>query len=176
MERKKSRVFRSNNKVKNELLLLKMEEFNIPSVAELSRQSGVGDSLLLGLINKELSPQDRKLRWRPCVLAIAKFFACTPHELFDADQICIASDRGKKRAIRCFNASWEEISFALRELTPEECGVLSLRFGLGERVKKTLMETKHVFKISVTRISDVEKKAIRKMKYLISKNKKKRIT
>lgn len=168
-------VLRGSTKVRNEFLIQKMKKFNISSVAELARKSRICETSLLSLVNKELCPQDSKLRWRPCVIKIAKFFSSTPYELFGAEIVCIASDLGKKRAKECFNASWEVISFALRELPPEERDVLSLRFGLGECTRKTLEETKTVFKVSTTRISDIEKKAIRTMKYLIVKNKKKRM-
>lgn len=166
-------VLRGGTKVRNEFLIQKMKEFNISSVAELARKSRICETSLLNLVNKELYPQDSKLRWRPCVKKIAKFFLSTPYELFGAELVSIASDRGKKRAVECFNVSWEDISFALRELPARERDILSLRFGLGESAKKTLEETKKVFKISTTRISEIEKKAIRKMRYRIAKNKKK---
>lgn len=175
MGKKKNSVLRGSTKVRNEFLVQKMKEFSIPSVAELARKSRICETSLLSLVNKELYPQDSKLQWRPCVKKIANFFSSTPYELFGAELVSIASDLGKKQAKECFNASWEVISFALRELPSEERNVLSLRFGLGGCTKKTLEETKIVFKVSTTRIRDIEKKAIRTMKYLIVKNKKKRI-
>jgi hypothetical protein len=174
MAKNKRSIFQDSVIVRNMFILSKMKEYNISSVVELSRQSGICQTLLIRLINKELSPQDRKLRWRPCVLKIAKFFSVEPYELFEEDQVCITSDLGQKRAKECFNASWEEISFALRELSSKEREVLSLRFGFGEGSKKTLEEVKEVLKISFFSITEIEKKAIRKMKYLIAKQKKKK--
>lgn len=173
MDKNNSTIARGSVKVKNELLLHKMKELNILSVAELSRLSGVCVTSLLQLIKKELSPQDSNLRWRPCVLKIAIFFSSTPYELFEEEQVCITSDLGQKRAKECFNASWEDISFALRELSFKEREVLSLRFGFGEGSKKTLEEVKEVLKISTFRIGEIEKKAIRKVKHFIVKKKKK---
>lgn len=170
----KNVTLRKSAKARNEQMLNSMEKLGIPSVAELSRRSGVCKTLLLKLLNKELSPQDHRRRWRPCVLEIAEFFSHTPYELFGAELVSVASDFGKKRATACFNASWQAIAFALRELPTDEREVLSLRFGLGERTKKTLEETKKVLKISTSRISDIEKKAVCKVKYLIARNKKKK--
>lgn len=173
MGKNKRSIFQDSAIARNMFILDKMKKHGISSVVELSRQSGICQTLLIRLINKELSPQDRKLRWRPCVLKIAEFFSVEPYELFEKDQVCITSDLGQKRAIECFNASWEEITFALRELSFKECEVLSLRFGFGEGSKKTLEEVKEVLKISAFSITETEKKAIRKMKYHIAKQKKK---
>ena len=114
MNKNKHSVFHCGVKERNMFILDMMKKHGISSVVELSQQSDICQTLLLKLINKELSPQDRMHRWRPCVLAIAKFFSVTPYELFEEDQICITSDLGRKRAKECFNASWEDISFALR--------------------------------------------------------------
>ncbi|KKT82256.1 MAG: hypothetical protein A2V96_02895 [Candidatus Yonathbacteria bacterium RBG_16_43_6] len=173
MNKNKHSVFHCGVKERNMFILDMMKKHGISSVVELSQQSDICQTLLLKLINKELSPQDRMHRWRPCVLAIAKFFSVTPYELFEEDQICITSDLGRKRAKECFNASWEDISFALRELSFKEREVLSLRFGFGEGPKKTLEEIKKVLKISAFCIGEIEKKAIGKVKYHIVKKKKK---
>jgi hypothetical protein len=173
MGENKGTTLRKSAKVRNEQMLHKMEEMGISSVAELSRQSGICKTLLLRLLNKEYAPQDSKHRWRPCVREIAQFFSSTSYELFGAELVSITSDIGRKDAKACFGTSWTNIALALRELPTQEREVLSLRFGLGESSKKTLKETKEIFKVSTTRISDIEKKAIRRMKHLIVKQKKK---
>ena len=156
----------------NEFILRKMKEFGIENAIELSRQSGINVTSVRNLIKKELSPQTMKFEWRKCVSVLAVFFKCSPHELFDAGQVQTASEIGQKRAEECFGVPLSRVLPALDELSPREREIISLRFGLGEGLKKSLEETKEMSKVSSSHTVIIEKKAIRKMKYLIAKKKK----
>lgn len=156
----------------NKFILRKMKEFGIENAVELSRQSGINVTSIRKLIKKELSPQTRKFEWRKCVPVIAKFFKCSPHELFDADQIRTASEVGRKHAEQCFGVPLSRILSVLDELPQREREILSLRFGFEKSSKETLEVARETKKISSSHTAILEKKAIRKVKYLIANKKK----
>ena len=74
-------------KPRNNLVLSKMEELGIRTVAELCRRAGVNNTLMGEIINMKASPLKRGSTpivpaWRPMVIAIAEVLLCHPEELF----------------------------------------------------------------------------------------------
>ncbi len=59
----------------------------------------------------------------------------------------------------------EAIEEVLEQLNPRERLILKLRFGLGFQKEATLKEVGDMFKVSGKRISQIELKAIRKLKH-----------
>lgn len=81
------RDIRLEVRVKNNLILTKMEEAGIVSLIELARQSAVQKNHLYALVNMRTLPINKMGRWRPIVLQLAEFFGCLPEDLFSEAQL-----------------------------------------------------------------------------------------
>jgi DNA-binding CsgD family transcriptional regulator len=57
------------------------------------------------------------------------------------------------------------IRYCLDTLTPRECEILKMRYGIGTGIDHTFKEVGEAFKVSVERIRQIEAKALRKMRH-----------
>jgi len=57
------------------------------------------------------------------------------------------------------------ISYCLDTLTPRECEILKMRYGIGTGIDHTLKEVGEVFKVTPDRIRQIEYKALRKLRH-----------
>lgn len=172
-------------RVKNNLILSKMEAFGIGSAAELCRligkpkqQSRVGD-----LINMKEPARNKDGTWCQMALDLATYFRCLPEDLFSDFQQEQALDKNRASAEIGF-AEFQQIAAArqtpeiayqqtelhqavlkmLGTLTAREERVLRLRFGF-DGPDMTLEAVAELFGPGVTRerIRQIESKALRKL-------------
>ncbi len=176
-------------RVRNNLILKKMEHYGFKSVAELSR--GMELTLkelseLRDLVNMKKAARDEKGKWLPFVYKLADFFDCMPGDIFSEFQQEVALEKNRSQAeltyteISRLTARSEgditpelelqarqlraAVTSALQKLTPREERVLRLRFGFdGEDL--TFEQIGNMFGVSRERIREIEAKAIRKLRH-----------
>ncbi len=175
-------------KVRNNLILLKMEDADIMNVAELSRQSGIPRTTLDQFINMTISPLTEELGWRPAVIQLADFFKCLPEDLFSDTHIqnvldtnrshaemnfaeamlSLAEDRAAKLLPENILAE-HELARCLREgmntLSPRQRHVLAMRFGFDGEGGKTLAEIGAILGVSPERARGIEQGALRSLRH-----------
>ncbi len=173
-------------KVRNNLILSKMEEMGILSVAELCRQMGqpslqspLGE--LIGM--KAAARQPRSGEWTLLALKLAEFFRCMPEDLFSESQqrdklekntvhaeisyaeiVQIASQVPTPQlAVQASNLR-RSITQALLSLSSREERILRLRFGFGCE-ELTLQEVADLLGVNRERIRQIEARALRKLRH-----------
>ena len=176
-------------KVRNNLILAKMEERGINSVAELCRlmrmynkQGKVGE-----LINMKRAARNEGGEWIPMTLVLAEFFQCLPEDLFSELQQEVALEKNRSHAELAFTEISQlsarnhgqvtpeitlqasqlraTITQALSGLKPREERILRMRFGFDDGVEKTLEEISVQLGVSRDRIRQIEVLALRKLKH-----------
>lgn len=178
-------------KVRNNLILTKMEEAGIESVADLCRKLGgnypTQQARVGALINMKIAARKGEKdnnEWRPLALDLAILFKCEPEDLFSDPQQHhkLAKNRAKAelgfldiQRLTSRVDSLEDVcqqhelegavSRVLSTLTPREERVLRMRFGIGAVGDSTLEEVATVFgpQASRERIRQIETKALKKL-------------
>lgn len=174
-------------RIQNALILRKMEEVGIKSVAELARKINVSQTDLGRIINlKESGRQRRDCEWRRVVLRLSKLFRCLPEELISEQQ----EYQGLKKTVASRDISMDEIEEFLSEgrietpeenllrsegieafqqmlmsLTPKEQHIMTLHYGLDGGGERTQAEIADLFGVSRTRIWQSVTKCLRKLKH-----------
>ncbi len=183
--------YRVEVRVRNNLILKKMEERGIKSVAELcrvigkpSQQSHVGD-----IINLKLSPVNQQTgKWREVVVLMANALGCFPEELFSDEQLNLQLEKNRshfelhageiQKALGITSAEERSpetqlefldvhrtISLALNSLTPREERVIRLRFGLGGVAEHTLAEIALELGVTHEYVRHIELNALHKLRH-----------
>lgn len=168
--------------VKNNLILLAMEDREIYSVAELCRQ--MGTSNLQGsmgrLVNMRMAARKKNGEWRFLALKLSIFLKRPPELLFSEDQQSseLETNRGYAEVgyeeIRQLThrsddpellAQADELRTAITKtvslLKPPYVTVLSMRFGLNGRGGKTLEEVGSCLGLTRERIRQIEAKGLK---------------
>jgi RNA polymerase sigma factor (sigma-70 family) len=186
IERKPRKDVRIEIKVRNNLILSKMEKMGIASVSELCRQMGQPSlqSPLGELISmKAPARKTRSGEWTSLALKLAEFFRCMPEDLFSEPQ-----QQGKleKNTVHT-EISYTEISQiasqvptpqlavqasdlrrsitqALLSLSAREERILRLRFGFGCE-ELTLQDVADLFGVNPERVRQIEAKSLRKLRH-----------
>jgi len=176
-------------KVKNALILRKMEEMGISSVSELSRRSGISNTQLGAFVNMRKPGRSEHLdnEWRTASTRLAKFLRCLPEDLFSDEQ----QYRGLRTNVASRDVSMDDIRTLMIEstaakdpeqlmledegarilgellatLTPREHRMLTLRFGLDGKGERTLDRIAEEWSISRERVRQIEGKALRRLKH-----------
>lgn len=183
-------------KIRNNLILRKMEEKGIETVVELWRQMkaaslSVPRGDIDGLINMTKSARlgnRNQNAWSKAALSLSDFFNCMPEELFSEPQQHRKITKNRITAELAYtdlqrldteatallpdaaydhNALPKVIARVLATLTPREERVLRLRFGIGDDNDLTLEEIGEQFNVTRERIRNIEAKALRKLKHPI---------
>lgn len=175
-------------KFKNNLILRKMEEKGITTVAELCRQANLRQTQVGKLVNMTELPITDDGNWRLTVFKLADFFGCLPEDIFSEEQRemklatnCAKAELtfGEVQAVLAANhaesqspeRAFEHLELAelvgkiLNTLTPTQAKVLRLRFGLDGGVDYTLDETAEVLGMQRNQVRAVEAHAIRRLRY-----------
>lgn len=181
-------------KVQNNRIVSLMRAKGINTVSELSRQSKISQGALGDLINMTVSPyygSDGPHRashsiWKSSVLALADFLGVLPDEMFNHQQLTqpLVSNSGEKSikleqmmalmspqkdACPALDYESEEklnlLNETISHLAPREQKVINSRYGLNGEDPHSLDETGAKFGVTRTRISQIEAKAIRKMRH-----------
>lgn len=172
-------------RVKNNLILSKMEEFGIKNAAELSRLIGrpKQQTYLGELINMKRAARKKDGEWTTMALELAYFFHCLPEDLFSDFQQEAALEKNRvhiemefaeiQRLIAARQTPelaaqrselYQAVQRALGSLTAREERVLRLRFGF-DSPEQTLDEVGRAFGLTRMRIAMIEAKALRKLKH-----------
>ncbi|HEY4508946.1 MAG TPA: sigma factor-like helix-turn-helix DNA-binding protein [Candidatus Paceibacterota bacterium] len=182
-------------KPRNNLVLTKMEEAGIKTVAELCRKFHLGQSPVGDLINMKASPllkgstPDTPI-WRRAVTTLARRFKCLPEDLFPESIVELqATPRfhlevsigdlkmmgGRVPTALEVNASPEfalvkkrvedSVYRMLETLTPREEKVIKLRFGFDGEDEHTLEEVAGLLAVKRERVRMIEAKALRRLRH-----------
>ena len=176
-------------RVRNNLILLKMEEKGIPSVAELCRQmsvqslSGNTQTTIGGLVNMKAPARNKDGSWSASAHSLAEFFRCLPEDLFSDFQQEQALEKNRAQAEMAFadvqtalaahqtpelaarrTELYDLVQRALGSLTAREERVVRMRFGL-DGPEMTLEVVAELFSTTRERIRMIEAKALNKLKH-----------
>lgn len=172
-------------RVKNNLILEKMNKKGVSSVAELSRILNISPPTLFNLINMKKSAI--KLldgEWRDIVIRLCDFFVCTPEELFTERQkyahgiskkeyfvaeaeVNYYLEKMEENTLSLENRADQEslkqkvLPEVLSTLTPRERKVIECRF----IDDMTLEKTGNIFNVNRERIRQIEARALRKLRH-----------
>lgn len=177
-------------RVKNNLILSKMEECGIKSLAELGRKTNIAPSYLGELINMRRLPVLKNGAWNAHVERLAAFFKCLPEDLFSAEQM----DRVIKQRQFLVELSWahheaigaedrlhllgpedlcqrlevvEDVEEALASLAPRQRMVIRESFGIGRTDACGLGEIGEMLGVSKERVRQIESKGLNKLRLAV---------
>jgi RNA polymerase sigma factor (sigma-70 family) len=173
-------------KVQNANILRRMNAMGIVTVAELSRNIGVRQSLLGEIINMKVSARGARGEWLMSAMKLATFFKCLPEDLFSQqqewkglvkntasrdvseDEVRLLMDGGRPTTPEQ-NLLLEEGSHIIEELVetlhPRQRDVLKKRFGLAGEKEFTLEELALEYGVTRERIRQLELQALRNLKH-----------
>lgn len=177
---------------RNNLILTKMEERGITSVAELCRQlneqskraTKINQANIGRLINMKESAQNQEGSWTYYALRLAEFFNCLPEDLFSNMQKQIALKRNRAEAELNFaeiqalliqpqanpeaQLQAKELSGRIREalasLPTRQGEVLRMRFGI-DCEEMTLEQISEIYSVNRERIRQIELRGLRNLKH-----------
>ena len=183
--------YRLEIKVKNNLIVKKIEQAGYKTVREFCRLNNLMSSLsLLGnIINMKHSPFRSTGDWCTIILKCSEILGCAPEDFFTDVQLNTIL-KTNKRHIEVHEAEMKfmlennqqkqklleeiveedqqkkSIENMLQFLTPRESKVLQMRFGLGEYCNThTLEECGIEMNITRQRVRYIEAKALRKLRH-----------
>lgn len=176
-------------KVKNNLLLSRMEECGVFTNAELCREIGEPNKqpLVGKLINMTKPARNTDGEWLPVVIKISEFLRCLPEDLFSNEQQESALETNRVTAEMSFAEIEQQrlesnqammpehllqaldlkqaITESMRKLTETEQLVLQHRFGLRGCKTLTLEQIGGIIGVTKSRVNAIEAKALRKLKH-----------
>jgi len=182
--------YRIDLKVRNNVILYKIEKAGYKTVGEFCRINGLMSqcSRLGRIVNMTDSPLNSKGEFHIIVEKVAELLNCSPLDLFTDTQIHTLL-KTNKRQIAVNEAEMKfmleninnqkmleeiidterrdnEIDKQLHALTPREQKVINMRFGLGEYDREyTLEEVASSCSVTRERIRQVECNALRKLRH-----------
>ena len=74
-------------KLRNNLILKRMETFGIKNVAELCRKAEISNTKLGNIINMKELPVNKDGSWKTIITKLADFLFCLPEDLFSKEQL-----------------------------------------------------------------------------------------
>lgn len=177
--------YRVEVKIRNNLILDRIEECGFKTVGEFCANHKVSTALIYGLVNMK-EPIFRKTGDPTTgVQQLCDIFCCSIEDIFTPQQICTQLNTNKKTyklqeaELNYFIENNQEIKSleemvdddlknnhiheAIDKLTPIEKRVIKMRFGIGED-PKTLKECGDIAGVCGQRIRDIEGKALRKLR------------
>lgn len=185
--KKEKKDLRFEVRVKNNLILTKMEEAGIKSTAELARQVGLSYQTMHHLVSMTTSPMGEGMKWKSSVILLADFLKCLPSDLFSNEQQKQVLETNRTMVETSFTEMQQHYALmqaeeslpeeivssieksqclknALATLTPLQQKVLCLRFGLSGDDDMTFEEMGKTLDISGARAQQITQKALRRMR------------
>jgi DNA-directed RNA polymerase sigma subunit (sigma70/sigma32) len=182
--------YRIDLKVRNNIILSKIEEAGYKTVCEFCRVHGMKgwESSIGEFVNMKRSPLNSKGDFFDIIKKIAEILNCMPEDLFSEQQMHTAL-KTNKRVIKVNEAEMrfmlecneqkqklleeiveeeqknKTIIDLLDTLTPREKKVLEMRMGLNGEEESTLEECGMCFNIQSQRVRQIEAKALRKLRH-----------
>lgn len=181
--------YRVELKVKNNLLLKKIEDGGFASVSDFCRKNNLSVSVVIALINFKKAPINKKGEWSGLFLKLSTALKCLPEDLCPPQHLRKILKKNKAY----FEMSANDVSFfltgsqedaapliehvlrdesakiineTLLSLTPREERVVRMRYGLtpdGEEC--SLEQIGKEYNVFRERIRQIEAKALRKLKH-----------
>ena len=184
--------YRLDIKVKNNIILRKIEQAGYKTLGEFCRINGIMKyvSHLGSIINMKDSPLQSDGQFKKCIIRAGELLGCDPLDFFTDTQLNTIL-KTNKRSLQVNEAEMrfmlennnkvklledvvledqkeKAVNDALNTLTIKEKQVLEMRIGLGELGHEhTLDEIANHFCSSKERIRQIEAKALRKMRHPI---------
>lgn len=184
---------RVNVRVRNNLILTRMDQAGIKSVAELCRQineemSTTGKNISQMTLGRIINMKEAALlpdgTWSNVANVLSTFFKCLPSNLFSEMQQRIVLRRNQSEAEMSFSQIQQlivqhpsnpevalqasefatNLRVAISSLTSREAEVIRMRFGI-DCTEMTLEEIAKIFKTTRERIRQKEARALRKLKH-----------
>lgn len=182
----KDNEYRIDVKVKNNLILKKIEKSGYKTVGEFARKNNIHASAIGSIVNMTESPLLKDGKFRDVIYKISDLLNCCPEDFFTESQL-YAILKTNKRTLEVnesemkFMLEYKEDNKSLEEivmedyknniikenlslLTQREEKVLRLRFGFDER-EHTLEEVSKIIGITRERVRQTEAKALRKLRH-----------
>lgn len=183
--------YRIDLKVRNNLIIKKIENAGYSSLGEFCRLNGIMKyvSNLGDVVNMKKSPLNSKGEFLNCIKHMADILACAPEDLFSDIQMHSVL-KTNKRTVEVNEAemkfmleqsnntsklledhySDEQRDYAvekmLETLTPKEQKIIEMRMGLGEYDREhTLKEIGDGMGVGMERIRQIEARALRKLRH-----------
>ena len=180
--------YRVEIKVKNNLLIRKIEKAGYKSVGEFCRLNNMmGQASQLGdIINLKASPLRSDGGWQSVILKCSDIIGCAPEDFFTDIQLKTIL-KSNKRSVQVNEAEMkfmleqsstklldEVIEFdekkkyldkSLTTLASREQRVIDLRFGLNGEKEHSLEEMAQIMGVSRERVRQIEAKSIRKLRH-----------
>lgn len=180
--------YRVEMRVKNNLILSKIEEVGFESIAAFSKASGICLTTIHNLCNLKTSAVTFEGKYRKVVNELCDFLNCSVEELFSAAQMDMALSTNR----RSFQVKEAEMKFMLEQTEPqkllEDCylvdqrenavsevlknlpmrekRIIEMRMGLGEyKDMMTLEQCAESEGCTRERIRQIEAKALRRMRH-----------
>jgi RNA polymerase primary sigma factor len=175
--------YRIDAKVRNNLILSRMEKMGFTSVAKFCSDHKISTHLF-SVINLKMSPLQLDGQYRHWILKTADLLQCSPEDLFSDVQLHSAI-KSNRRMIEVNEAEMKfmlesknellledmiskeqmnsKISESLETLLPREQEVLKMRFGI-DGDEKTLEECGKILNVNRERIRQIEARALRKLR------------
>lgn len=163
--------------IRNNLILRRMKELGIQTQMELARLSGLSQIAVSTLIRMKKRPVHKiNGQWLDVAFALSSALQAEPEELWTVPQRSMALDSNSREISMCEDAVMQLasgdliernlitsklVAEALATLSPREQEIIHARFFDGE----TFKEIGDRQGVSTTRIRQLEKKAIRKLKH-----------
>lgn len=181
--------YRVDIKVKNNIILQKIEKAGYKTVGEFCRINEIMKytSQLGNIINMKESPLQTDGKFRSCLIHIADLLGCDPVDFFTDTQLHTVL-KSNKRSIQVNEAEMkfmlektnepkllenvvledqrnDALNEALSTLSPREQKIVQMRMGLAGFDEHTFDQLAEIFGITRERIRQIEAKAIRKLRH-----------
>lgn len=184
--------YRIEAKIKNNIILKRIEETGCKSVADFCKKNKLDQSQIGELINLKESPLTTGLRWKERVKKLADILGCLPEDLFSEEQKTMELSTNKKHIEmerKQLEYALENPGYLIENMSPEKIcqkedqkqfleNVLS---SLTEKQRKviemrffeelTLEECAKHFKVTKERIRQIEYKGMRRIRWYAKDNK-----
>ncbi len=180
--------YRIDMRIRNNLILTKIEEAGYPSAMSFCKATGVSYGRLIDFISMRRPIYNKYGQINKSIEKLCKELNCLPEEIFSASQM-EASLKTNKRTLKVNEAEAifmlsqsdsqkmledhysddqmsNAVDKALATLTPRETKVIQMRMGLGDYSHEhTLLEVAEAFDVTRERVRQIEAKALRKMRH-----------
>ena len=180
--------YRIDIKVRNNLLLSKIEKIGFKSIPDFCKNHGISYRTVIKLISMKMKATDKNGNFLDTVYKISDALCCSPEDIFTEKQINAELKTNKKTLL----VNEAEIQFCIESLSqnnllledkvnieqrdkilfekldslyPREREIIMMRFGLGGEEEHTLEEIGKKFGVTRSRIREIEAKAIRKLRH-----------
>lgn len=179
--------YRVDIKLRNNLILKKIEDFGYNSVSQFSELNDISLNLLYQIIGMKYPIFNKLCEINPFIHKLCEILNCELNDLFTQDQMnlqlkknkssfCISENEvqyfmNMNKEVKSLEQSYsegqlkEKLDEVLSSLTPLEANVLRMRFGIDMDTDHTLEEVGKKFDVTHERIRQIEAKALRKLRH-----------